>query len=186
VDATLDLSPRLVATASYSEEVEPDQVGVARSFFAFTQAAQNLPPPLVPASFAVRGDLTDTTALSRSATFRSVYDDGVNTVGVTADWTDRELLTMPGRERTLVVDARVSRRVHPDLTLIVHADYARTLESQTYGPSQALGGAIEVAYRLNSRTDVTFAFSHSQNRQLVPGGERVTENALLQSLRRAF
>ncbi len=184
--ATIELSPRLLATASYVEEVEPDQVGVARSYFAFTEAAQTLPRPLVPASFGVPPNVANTTSFSRSAIFRGVYHDEVNTFGVTADWTDRELLTMPGRDRTLVVDAVFTRRVHPDLTLVLRADYAHTPESPTYGPSWAVGGSVQLAYQLNSRTDVTLNFSRTQNRQLVQGGKRVTENALFQTLRRAF
>jgi hypothetical protein len=110
----------------------------------------------------------------------------VNTLGVTADWTDREFLTMPGHDRTLLVDAVFTRRVRPDLTLVLRAEYAHTAESPTYGPSQEVGGSVQLAYRLNSRTDVTLNLSRTQNRQLVQGGKRVTENALFQTLRRAF
>ncbi|HEX4741028.1 MAG TPA: TIGR03016 family PEP-CTERM system-associated outer membrane protein, partial [Caulobacteraceae bacterium] len=79
-----------------------------------------------------------------------------------------------------------TRRMRPDLTLMLRADYARTPESPTYGPSDAAGGAVQIAYRLNSRTDLTLSFAHTQTRQLVQGGERVTENALFETLRRAF
>jgi uncharacterized protein (PEP-CTERM system associated) len=185
-NATMELSPHLLATASYVEQVQPDQVGVARSFFAFTEAAQNLPPPLVPTSFGVPADVTNATSLCRSATFRGVYHDEVNTLGVTADWTDREFLTVPGRDRTLLVDAVFTRRVRPDLTLVLRAEYAHTPKSPTYGPSQTVGGSVQLAYRLNSRTDVTLNLSRTQSRQLVQGGKRVTENALFQTLRRAF
>ena len=185
-DATIELSPHLLATASYVEQVQPDQVGVARSFFAFAEAAQNLPPPLVPTSFGVPTDVTNATSLCRSATFRGLYHDEVNTLGLTVGWTDRQYLTMPGRDRSLLLDAVFTRRVRPDLTLALRAEYANTPESPTYGPSQAVGGSVELAYRLNSRTDVTLNLSRTQSRQPVQEGRRVTENALFQTLRRAF
>ena len=185
-NATIELSPHLLATASYVEQVQPGQVGVARSFFAFAGPAQNLPPPLIPTSFGVPADVTNATSLCRSAAFRGVYHDEVNTLDVTVDWTDREFLTLPGRDRTLLVGAVFTRRVRPDLTFVLRGDYAHTAESPTFGPSQAVGGSVELAYRLNSRTDVTLNLSRTQNRQLVQGGKRVTENALFQTLRRAF
>ncbi|HEX4742005.1 MAG TPA: TIGR03016 family PEP-CTERM system-associated outer membrane protein, partial [Caulobacteraceae bacterium] len=152
-DATIELSPRLLATASYVEEVQPGQVGVARSYFAFTEAAQNLPPLLAPRSFGVQPNVINATSFDRIATFRGVYHDEVNTLSVTTGWTKNEYLTVPGSDRTLLVDAVFTRRMRPDLTLMLRADYARTPESPTYGPSDAAGGAVQIAYRLNSRTD---------------------------------
>jgi hypothetical protein len=68
----------------------------------------------------------------------------------------------------------------------LRADYASTPQSTTYGASRALQGSVQIAYRLNSHTDLTVNFSRTQNLQLVQGGERVTENALVATLRRAF
>lgn len=185
-DARIEFSPRLLATASYVDEIQPDQVGVARSFLAFTQLSQNLPPPLVPAAFGVPTDVTNATSWSRSGTLRVIYHDEVNTFGVTADWTDHEYLTIPGRDRTLLLDADFSRRVRPDLTFLIHADYGETLDSPVYGPSRAVGGSVQLAYRLNSRTDLDVTFSRTQSQEFVGAGERVTENALLLELRRTL
>jgi len=184
--ATVELSPRLLATATYVEEVEPDQVGVARSYFTFTDAARDLPPLLVPTSFGVSPNVANTTSFSRSASLRGVYHDETNSLAVTADWIDREYLTIPGGDRTLLVDANFTRQMRPDLTLVLRADYAHTLDSAFYGPSQTAGGSVQLAYRLNSRTDVTCSYARVQNRQFVPGGERVTENALTLTLRRTL
>lgn len=185
-NATIELSPRLLATASYVDEIQPGQVGVARSYFAFTEAAQNLPPLLAPPSFGVQPNVVNATSFARIATFRGVYHDGVNALSVTTGWSDEEYLTVPGVTRTLLVDTMFTRQVRPDLTLMVRADYASTSGSPTYGASWSVQGSVQIAYRLNSHTDLTLNFSRTQNLQLIQGGQRVTENALLQTLRRVF
>jgi hypothetical protein len=185
-NATIELSPRLLATANYLEEVQPGQVGVARSYFAFTEAAQNLPPLLAPSSFGVQPNVINATSFARVATFRGVYNDGVNSLSVTGSWNDDEYLTAPGSSRTLLWDVAYTRQMRPDLSLMLRADYASTPRSTTYGASRAILGSVQIAYRLNSHTDLTVNFSRTQNLQLVQGGERVTENALVATLRRAF
>lgn len=180
-DATIVLSPRLLATASYIEEVQPGQIGVARSYLAFTEAAQNLPPLLAPSSFGVQPNVINATSFARIATFRGVYHDEVNTLAVTGSWTDDEYLTAPGSNRTLLWDAAFTRQVRPDLTLMLRAEYATTPESTTYGASRAVQESIQIAYRLNSHTDLTVNFSRTQNLQLTQGSERVTESALVQA-----
>jgi uncharacterized protein (PEP-CTERM system associated) len=185
-DAVVELSPRVLAAAAYSEQVQPDQVGIARSFRAFAEAAQKLPPPLVPANFNLPPDLANATSLYRSASLRAVYDDLVNNLAVTAEWTSRKFLTVAGQDRSLLMNAVFTRRVRPDLTLALRASYARTFESPSFGPSRALGASAELAYRVNSRTDVAVNVSHTDNRQLASGGERVRENAIFAALRRRF
>lgn len=185
-NATIEFSPRLLATAAYVEEVEPDQVGVARSYFAFTQAPLILPPPLVPTSFGVPPNVANATSFARTATFRGAYHDDANSLSVSGSWADREYLTIPGQDKTLVIDAAYTRTMRPDLSLTVHADYGRSFESPTFPESTAIGGTIELAYRLNSHTDLTLNFSRSQTRQLGLGGELVTENAVYETIRRAF
>jgi uncharacterized protein (PEP-CTERM system associated) len=185
-DATIEISPRLLATASYVEQVQPDQVWVARSYFGFTQAAQKLPPPLVPATFGVPLNLANVTSFNRTANFRGVYHDDVNNFSVTTGWNNSEYLTTPGQARSLLVNATYSRRVHPDLTLMLSGNYAYTPESTIYGSSQSVGESVQLAYRMNSHTDVTLNFSQTQNRQLVPVGERVTEAAVFVTLRRTL
>jgi len=185
-NATIELSPSLLATARYVEEVQPDQVWVARSFFVFTEAAQKLPAPLVPGAFGVPVNIANVTSFNRTATFRGVYHDEVNTFGVTTEWINSEYLTTPGQDRTLLLDVAYSRRVHPDLTLTMHVDYTYSPESTIYGSSQSTGGSVQLAYRLNSRTDLSLNLSHTQNRQLVLGGQQVPETAVYETLRRTF
>jgi hypothetical protein len=197
-DATIVVSPRLLATANYIEEVQPGQVGVARSYFAFTDAAENLPPLLAPSSFGVQPNVINITAYARIATFRGVYHDEVNSLAVSGGWADDDYLTVPGGSRTLLWDAVFTRLMRPDLTFMLRADYASTPQSTTYGASRALQGSVQIAYRLNSHTDLTVNFSRTQNLQFTQGservtgnalfqpGEQVTENALVVTLRRAF
>jgi uncharacterized protein (PEP-CTERM system associated) len=185
-DASVEISPRLVMAASYAEEVQPDQVGVARSFRAFAEAGQNLPAPLVPRNFILVNDLYNATSLYRSAILRALYAGPVNQVGLTADWTDRRFLTVGGRDRTLLLDGVVSRRLRPALTLLLRANYARTYESPRFGATRAFGGSAQLAWRVNSHTDFTANLSRTDNRQLFAGGQKVTENAVFLALRRSF
>jgi hypothetical protein len=69
---------------------------------------------------------------------------------------------------------------------MLSGNYAYTPESTIYGSSQSVGESVQLAYRMNSHTDVTLNFSQTQNRQLVPVGERVTEAAVFVTLRRTL
>lgn len=185
-DALVQLSPRVLAAATYSEQVQPDQVGVARAFRAFVDAAERLPPPLAPATFTAAPQLANATSLYKTGRLRVAYDGGLNTLAVSAGWTDRQFLVVGGRDRTLLMDAVFTRRLRPDLTLGLRANFARTYESPDFGASRAVGGSAELAYRLNSHTDAALTLSHTDNRRLSANRERISETAVRIGLRRAF
>jgi hypothetical protein len=185
-DALVQLSQRLFLSGGYSENIVPDQLAVARSFRTFAEAGERLPRPLVPDSFVLAGNLYNETSLYRSADLRALFQGPVNAVGVTANWTERRFLQAGGRDRTLLGDAHFTRQLRPDLMLAVRANYVRTYESPRYGESRGYGASGQLAWRLNSVSDLSASVARRENRQLFPGGERITENAISAAFRRSF
>lgn len=185
-EAVSQVTQWLYVAGGYSEIVQPDQVAVARSFRAFAEAAENLPPPLVRADLTLPGGLYNETSLYRSADLRILYARAGNRLAASLNWVDRKFLTTGGRDRTLLTDVVFNREVRPDLTVGVQGRYAHTYESPRFGPSRAFRLSAEAAYRLNSRTDIRASISRLHSRELVTGGDRVTENAILIGLRRRF
>lgn len=186
VDGFGQLNKWLYVSAAYSETVQPDQIGVARSLRAFTESAERLDSPLVRTDPILPG-LYNETSLYRAADLRGVYSRGGNTLDATVTWVDRKFLTgAGGQDRTLLTDFMFSRQVREDFWFRLRTRYIHTYETPRFGPSQAFRLSAEAAYQVNQRTELRANLSRTDNRELVTQGEHITENALLVGLRRRF
>ena len=122
----------------------------------------------------------------RSGELRALYTGATDSLTASGSWTNRTFLRSGGRDRTFIGQLAYTRRLRPDLTLSLGTNYSHTYESLLYGASKTRGVSGRLAYKINPKTEFDTRFDRAKSRQLFPGGERITENAVSIGFRRTF
>jgi hypothetical protein len=184
--ANVQLSSRFSITGSYAVAVQPDQVYVSNTLGDFIDRTAQLPSPIVPGSFRYSPNLYNQTSLNKTAEAHLIYLGDIQSVDLSVNWTDRDFLSALGHDRSLIGNISYSRKVRPRWNLVLAANYARTYESSIFGASETYRGAATALYQLGPRTDLTFSYDISHGSQLIPGGLRIQEHAVVVAITRRF
>jgi uncharacterized protein (PEP-CTERM system associated) len=199
--ADLHVSPRIALAADYSEVVEPDQIYVAKSLGAFVEHVAEVPAPVVPtitsavtpavtpavtsAGYAFGPNLYNQVSLNKAAEGKAAYDDGIQSLVLSASWSDRKFLATNAHDRTLTGSVAYNRALRPDLSAGLNLNYAHTYASPVFGKSRTWVGAAVVSYRMNSTMDLRAKYQIS-DAQMSRGGLRVVEHAATLALTKTF
>lgn len=185
-DAYLQFSDRIFAIARYSEVLEPPQISVNSSFSDFITMSRLLPVPLVPANFAINGNLYSQTALNKSADVRLAYDNDPDEISIDGYWIDQRFELTNTHDRTALASLLYTRRIAPDLRGELQFNFAHTYASPLYGASQSYGGEVDLAYDLNSTMDLKAGYALERQDHYEPSSLSLSENVVFLSVEKRF
>jgi hypothetical protein len=184
--AKLQLSPRILLTGQYSENVQPDQVYVADTLGDFIERTAALPPPVVPGSFRFSPNLYNQVSLNKTAEVHVIYSGQIQSLDASVHWADRNFLSAGGHDRTLIAAVAYTRKLRPLLSLTLAGNYARTFDSPVFGASETYFSSAGLTYQASRFTDININYGASFARQFQAGGAKVQEHVVAIALRRRF
>jgi hypothetical protein len=196
--ADVAVSDRLVLRGAYTEAIQPDQLFVASTFRRFVEQSRTplpptstptspspLPPP-APAGFIPPPGVYQQTSLNKVATLDLAHRDERQSLRLSASWIDRKFLLTNTHDRTVGASIGYQRALRRDLSLLLDANYARTLESPLYGETESYGFTGQLDYRLNSSTRAYASYAFASGEQRFPGGQTIHDNTVLVGLTKSF
>lgn len=185
----LQISDALVATGRYFEAIQPAQLQINSSFVSFIQPTTpvaQLPALLLNNNFTFNGNLDNQTTFNKEADFRLAYGWETQTIGVGANWNDRQYLSFAGHDRSLSSEVDYERSIAPDLRFNASVNYLRTFSNPFYGQNELYSGQVALQYDLNSTMRATGGYAYQRQAPLATTFAGTSENVIYAAVVKRF